>query len=173
MPRQRIYASNAERQAPYRAREQRKSQTLRARVQRYRPPGSPEWTTPQDLFAQLHAEFHFTLDVAAQPENALCERFYTPQDDGLSQPWEGVCWCNPPYGRGRIDRWLQKASESAQAGATVVCLVRVSTSARWWQSYITPLSSADVRFLPYRLKFGGSGVNAPFDSAVVIFRSFA
>ena len=28
--------------------------------------------TPPDLFAQLDSEFHFTLDVAAEPDNTLC-----------------------------------------------------------------------------------------------------
>lgn len=55
------------------------------------------YETPQDFFDQLDAEFHFDLDVCALPENAKCKRYYTPEMDGLSQPWEGMCWCNPPY----------------------------------------------------------------------------
>ena len=54
------------------------------------------WETPQGFFDELNKEFHFTLDVCALPENAKCPRFYTPEQDGLKQPWEGVCWCNPP-----------------------------------------------------------------------------
>ena len=41
------------------------------------------WGTPQDLFDELDAEFHFDLDVCALPENANCERYYTPEQDGL------------------------------------------------------------------------------------------
>ena len=51
------------------------------------------WETPQWLFDELDREFHFTLDVCALPENAKCERYYTPEMDGLAQPWNGVCWC--------------------------------------------------------------------------------
>lgn len=58
------------------------------------------WETPQDFFDELNSEFHFTLDVCAVPENAKCEKFYTPDDDGLSQPWDGVVWCNPPIWKG-------------------------------------------------------------------------
>ena len=58
------------------------------------------WETPQELFDELDKEFHFDLDVCATPENAKCKRYYTPKQDGLSQPWDGTCWCNPPYGRG-------------------------------------------------------------------------
>ena len=48
------------------------------------------WETPQDLFDKLDAEFHFELDVCALPDNAKCKRYYTPEQDGLSQKWGGV-----------------------------------------------------------------------------------
>ncbi|WP_343749057.1 DNA N-6-adenine-methyltransferase, partial [Selenomonas dianae] len=63
------------------------------------------WETPQDFFDELNMEFGFDLDVCALPENAKCERYYTPKDDGLSMRWEGVCFMNPPYGR-QIGRWV-------------------------------------------------------------------
>ena len=40
--------------------------------------------TPGYLFDRLSQIFNFTVDVCALPENAKCERFYTPDDDGLS-----------------------------------------------------------------------------------------
>ena len=45
---------------------------------------TPEWATPQDFFDELNAEFGFTLDVCATPENAKCERYFTQDTDGLS-----------------------------------------------------------------------------------------
>ena len=45
--------------------------------------------TPEYLFDRLSSVFNFTVDVCALPENAKCERFYTPDDDGLSMPWGG------------------------------------------------------------------------------------
>lgn len=48
---------------------------------------SVEWSTPQDVFDKLNEEFHFTLDAAATPENAKCERYYTKAEDGLKMPW--------------------------------------------------------------------------------------
>ena len=60
------------------------------------------WSTPQDLFDSLNAEWHFTLDVCATPENAKCKKFYTPDMDGLKQDWkDNICWMNPPYGKDR------------------------------------------------------------------------
>ena len=46
--------------------------------------------TPGYLFDRLSQIFNFTVDVCALPENAKCEHFYTPDDDGLSIPWGGV-----------------------------------------------------------------------------------
>ena len=66
------------------------------------------WETPQDLFDRLHAIHNFTLDVCALPENAKCEKYFTPEMNGLSYPWRGVCWMNPPYGR-EIGKWVKKA----------------------------------------------------------------
>lgn len=80
------------------------------------------WETPQDFFDKLDEEFHFDLDAAAIPENAKCEKFYTPQEDGLSKVWTGSVWCNPPYGR-EIGNWVKKASESASGGGRSRCHV--------------------------------------------------
>lgn len=125
------------------------------------------WETPQDFFDRLDEEFHFTLDVCALPENAKCKKFYTPEQDGLSQPWHGICWCNPPYGRGILD-WVRKAKLSVDGGNTVVMLLPARTDTRWFHDYI--YGQAEIRFLRGRLKFGGCKNSAPFPSMVVIFR---
>lgn len=48
------------------------------------------WATPQDLFDELNREFDFNLDPCALPENAKCQKYFTPQVDGLAQNWGGV-----------------------------------------------------------------------------------
>lgn len=127
------------------------------------------WSTPQDTFDALAAEFGpFDLDVCATPENAKCPRYYTREDDGLAQPWTGRCFMNPPYGR-TIGQWMRKAYEASQNGATVVCLVPARTDTAWFHSFVTKASQ--VRFLKGRLKFGGSANSAPFPSMIVVFRN--
>ena len=123
------------------------------------------WSTPQDVFDALDAEFGFTIDVCALPDNAKCKHYFTPDDDALTQKWEGTCWMNPPY-RG-IERWMRKAYESSLDGATVVCLVPSRTDTRWWHDYAM---QGEVRFIKGRLKFGGAKHGAPFPSAIVIFK---
>ena len=48
-----------------------------------------EWATPAATFAELDAEFHFTLDPCATAENHKCPRYFTKEDNGLAQNWGG------------------------------------------------------------------------------------
>jgi phage N-6-adenine-methyltransferase len=125
-----------------------------------------DWSTPQAFFDELNTEFQFDLDVCASQSNTKCARYYSVEDNGLSQKWEGVCWMNPPYGRG-IKAWVKKAYESSLEGATVVCLFPARTDTSWWHDYCT---KGEIRFIRGRLKFGNCSTNAPFPSAVVVFR---
>ena len=122
------------------------------------------WSTPQDLFDTLNKEFRFTLDVCALSENAKCKRYYTPEINGLLQKWDGVCWCNPPYGR-QIGKWVEKA---ATANSLVVMLLPARTDTKWFHNYI--YNKAEIRFIEGRLKFGNAKNSAPFPSMIVIFR---
>jgi len=126
---------------------------------------TPEWATPSGVFTTLNERYQFDLDACATPENARCERFFTPEQDGLRQEWTGTIWLNPPYGR-EIGQWLKKAWQSAQAGATVVCLVPSRTDASWWHQWCM---QGDIFFIRGRLRFGDAQNSAPFPSAVVVF----
>jgi site-specific DNA-methyltransferase (adenine-specific) len=127
---------------------------------------SDNWATPQDLFNKLNAQYGpFTLDVCASPQNHKCPIYFTQEQDGLSQKWEGKVWMNPPYGR-TIGLWMKKALEASQQGATVVCLVPARTDTNWWHDYAM---KGHITFIRGRLKFGGHKHNAPFPSAIVVF----
>ena len=130
---------------------------------------SNEWETPQDLYNKLNDEFNFTLDPCATKYNAKCPKFYTKEDDGLSQDWGGErVFMNPPYGR-TINKWIEKAYKESIKGATVVCLIPARTDTRYWWDYIFPY--AEIRFIKGRLKFTNNGKSAPapFPSAIIIF----
>lgn len=124
-----------------------------------------EWSTPDDLFAELDAVFHFDLDACATAENAKCARYFTKEDDTLRQRWRGTVWMNPPYGR-EIGHFMRKAFEESRQGATVVCLVPARTDTAWWHRYAR---KGQVIFLRGRLRFGNASASAPFPSAIVIF----
>jgi len=131
---------------------------------------SYEWETPQELFDKLNNEFQFDLDVCASHSNKKCNKYYTIEQDGLKQIWNGVCWMNPTYGRS-IHKWVKKSYESSLTGATVVCLLPARTDTRWWHEYCEKVDkNVDIRFIQRRIKFGGSKGDAPFPSVIVIFR---
>ena len=125
-----------------------------------------DWETPQAFFDEWNARFGFTLDVCATPENSKCARFYTREQDGLAQKWDGVCWMNPPYGR-EIGHWVKKAYESSLLGAMVVCLLPARTDTAWWHDYVLP--HAEVHFIRGRIRYVGAKSAAPFPSAVAVF----
>ena len=59
---------------------------------------SDDCYTPRWVFDAIG--LRFDLDVAAPvggPWHVPCDRYYTAEDDGLAQPWDGLVWCNPPY----------------------------------------------------------------------------
>ncbi len=124
-----------------------------------------EWSTPDDLFAELDDIFHFDLDACATSENAKCSKFFSQEEDALCRRWCGRVWMNPPYGRA-IAAFMKKAYEESLKGATVVCLVPSRTDTRWWHKYV---KRGQVIFLRGRLRFGESSSSAPFPSAIVIF----
>ena len=126
-----------------------------------------DWGTPNEIFEPLDKEFGFTLDPCATPENAKCEKFYTPDDDGLSRSWaDEVVFMNPPYGR-EIGKWIKKAYEES-CQSVVVCLIPSRTDTAWWHDYC--MKADEIRFLRGRVRFVGGSSSAPFPSAIVVFR---
>ena len=131
-----------------------------------------DWETPAAFFAEVSRDYGpFNLDVCATTENAKCNIFLTPEQDGLKMLWFGVCWMNPPYGR-EISKWMGKAVKEAVEGnvVRVVCLVPARTDTAWWHDFVVPYGR--VKFLRGRLKFEGAKNCAPFPSALVIFEGW-
>ena len=127
------------------------------------------WSTPNDFFEKLNKEFNFNLDPCAIKENAKCENFYTPEDDGLTKSWGGhIVFCNPPYGK-KIKDWVEKCyNESKKENTTVVLLIPARTDTKYFHEYIYN-KSKEIRFIKGRLKFGNSKNSAPFPSMIVVF----
>jgi hypothetical protein len=120
---------------------------------------SPHWNTPATVLASLAEEFGpFTLDPCPSGGANGLERAWAPHRVFL----------NPPYGRGVIEKWLNKTMVEVSHGAVVVALLPSYTGSPWWHDIVIP-NASEIRFLRGKLRFGdGRGV-APFWSAVAIF----
>lgn len=163
-------ATNAERQARWRDKREEELRRLRRKLATTGYPRSQrhDGETPQAVFAEYDAAFHFTLDVCATRATAKCARFFSPEDNGLVQDWsDDVCWMHPPYGK-QIAAWMEKAYRSSLAGATVVCLVPARTGARWWQAWVK--GKAEVRERQGRITFIGASHPAGCEAVAVIYR---
>lgn len=130
------------------------------------------WSTPQWLFDDLNAEFEFGLDAAASWDNKKCVRFFGDRVDALTQDWTigGLAaWCNPPYSR-QLKQWVDKAHETAAAanGVPVVMLVPARPDTKWFRRAFE--TASELRFIPFRLRFGNATTSAPFPSCLFIFR---
>jgi phage N-6-adenine-methyltransferase len=130
-----------------------------------------DWETPPELFNNLNTVFSFDIDVCATAKNTKCQKYYTPEIDGLKQPWHNhkTCWCNPPYPKAK--EWLEKAWQEAYKGATTVCLIAARPDTRYWHDIVF-LHARAICFLRGRLKFVGAKHSAPFPSALAVFSPY-
>lgn len=116
---------------------------------RHEPPvgASTEWYTPPEVFEALGITFD--LDPAA-PAGGLpwvpTARWLSRAEDGLSQPWRGRVWLNPPYGR-ELHRWLGRLAEHGDG----LALVFARTDTAWYQRIVRQATA--VCFIAGRLSF--------------------
>jgi site-specific DNA-methyltransferase (adenine-specific) len=119
-----------------------------------------DWATPRNLYNQLDQEFHFDLDPC--PLNS--------EFDGLSIPWKGNIFCNPPYLN--VIGFLKKAHEELKKGnaKVIVFLVFANTDTAWFHDYV--YGKAELRFIRGRIKFEGISKNGAMrPSMLCIFRA--
>ena len=127
-----------------------------------------ERTTPLEFFNKLNSVFHFELDAAATHANTLCEKYYTIETDGLASPWAKSTFCNPPYSRGEIIKWIKKAyNEKIERGCFSVLLLPGDMSTKW---FTLARGLADILYsIEGRLKFNGNKDLAKFGTIIAIF----
>lgn len=132
------------------------------------------WETPGWLLDRLHSVFgRFDLDPCSATKDRRQARvkartYFTAEDDGLSLPWSGTVFLNPPYGR-ELRFWTAKARSEFDVGnaKTVIALVPARTDTGWWHNDIA--GKASIFFLKGRLSFGDGSQPAPFPSALIVW----
>lgn len=121
------------------------SETLSLNVSSLISNTSDDHYTPPFVFESLGIEFD--LDVSAPLEGIPwlpAKKHYSLVDDGLTSPWFGKVWMNPPYSKPTpwIDRFI--------AHGNGICLVPASKS-KWFKSIWEAADSALL--MPANLKF--------------------
>ena len=84
------------------------------------------WRTPPACYQKLRESFNFAIDLAADAESALTERYFGPGsewgEDALAVDWSqwaqyGAMFLNPPYSKKQkmpIEAWVKKCWEESQ-----------------------------------------------------------
>jgi hypothetical protein len=88
-------------------------------------------------------------------------QIFTVEDDGLTQPWKGRLWLNPPYGRsGLAGRFVQRLVDEYVEGNVIAALTLLnanSMTAKWMQ----PLHAFPMCITNGRIDFkAGAGQRA-------------
>ncbi|MDW6094016.1 phage N-6-adenine-methyltransferase [Vibrio rhizosphaerae] len=113
------------------------------------------WATPDWLYAALKQEFWFKLDACASEYNHKHPCYITEEMNALTmEHWKDVfrgylhlrncwAWINPPYSRGMIKAFIDKAYEQCVTHQiNSVLLVPATPDASWW-----PKNATEIRFI--------------------------
>jgi len=126
-----------------------------------------EWCTPPEI---LDALGPFDLDPCAAIAQAngdlwaTAKQMYTVREDGLTQPWYGRVWLNPPYDR-NIGQWLMRMVEHGNG----ILLIYARTDTRHFFEYVWPVAHA-ILFVKGRIKFynAATGIWGPAGAPSVL-----
>jgi len=121
-----------------------------------------EWLTPPEILERLG---EFDLDPCAPIERPwpTAKEHYTVLDDGLSKPWHGRVWCNPPFGR-EASKWLTRMADHGDG----IALIPARTETAMFYECVWGRADG-VLFIKGRPHFHyADGSRAPFNSGAPI-----
>ena len=122
---------------------------------------SDDWYTPAWMFDRMGVTFD--LDVCAPPGGVPwvpAARFLTVTDDGLTQPWTGRVWMNPPYSAPRP--WIERFA-AHRDGVALLIHSKSHAMTRLW-------ADADGwAVVPPPVRFTGAPNSLPYPLSIVAY----
>lgn len=112
---------------------------------------SVEWYTPAWIFEAMGLQFDLDPSSPHDAETFVpAATKYTVFDDGLSKPWFGRVWLNPPYSA-KTGHWVRRMIDHGNG----IALLFSRTDATWCQEAIanadaTLFVAGRVEFIPGR-----------------------
>lgn len=117
--------------------------------------GSKEWFTPKEYIDSVYEVLsEIDLDPASCEEanrTIKAKKFYTKEDDGLSYPWMGKIFLNPPYGNDGppfVEKLIQEI-KAENVNEAILLVNSRATDAEWFQ----PLYDGIICFTDHRIDF--------------------
>lgn len=133
------------------------SEVIKNHVLATKHTGDEESYTPKEYLASARTVMGaIDLDPASNPmaqENVGADRYFTVDDDGLTQEWAGNVWMNPPYTARVINRFIDKLVDHYEAGEVTqaIVLTNNNTDTSWFHQGAN--AAAAVCFTAGRINF--------------------
>ena len=105
--------------------------------------GCNEWYTPErylDLAREVLGEIDLDpASCAFANETVKARLFYSEDDDGLTKPWHGRVWMNPPYSADLVLKFAEKFVGEYNDGNVTegIVLVNNATETAWFASLVS------------------------------------
>jgi phage N-6-adenine-methyltransferase len=122
--------------------------------------GDNEWYTPQEII-EAARKVLITIDLdpaSSEVANTIVRAttFYAAEDNGLSHPWRGHIFMNPPYAQPLIGQFCEKICEEFDAGGiSAIVLTNNATETAWFQTLSS--RAAAICFPRSRIRFWSPG----------------
>lgn len=131
-----------------------------------------ERSTPDDLFNELHTEFHFDVDLFASDSMHKLPKYYTKQNSAFRYKWLDNNFANPPYSELRKCVYYATIQK-----ALTVFILPCDTSTQWFHRYLwdkkihKPRPNIELRFPEGRYKFNDSPGQPKFATIIAIINN--
>ena len=131
-----------------------------------RTTGKEDWLTPPSI---IRACGPFDLDPCSPMPRPwdTAKTHYTLADNGLTKPWFGRVWLNPPYGN-QTDKWMQMLAQHGNGIALIFARTETGSFFPWVWDY-----AAAILFIRGRLRFwtkeGREGGTAGAPSVLIAY----
>lgn len=117
----------------------------------YHTHGKDDYGTPGPLYHALDKEFHFTMDVCADAENAKCDLFLTKEMDALNIEWWGRVFMNPPFSL--LNKFLVKLIQELMAERIELGVALVAARSDTEAMFLASSYAGETRFLKGRVSY--------------------
>ncbi len=135
--------------------------------------GNNEWYTPSE-YIELAREVMGSIDLDPASSDKANEvvkaaKYYTAEEDGLSQEWAGNVWLNPPYSSELIVKFVDKLIAEAERIGQALILVNNATETEWFGKLVKKASA--VCFPKGRVKFymPDGTIGAPLQGQALLY----